>query len=79
MKLNPLRCYAKIANVDAVFKHEFSYLNLPTIVEEFVAKEMTLMKLPEEKEIQAILPFVFKIDHLEKSDIECVIEQEKTA
>lgn len=90
MKLKPLSCYAKIANVDCVFKHEFDYLSLPNVAHEFVAKDVILRELPEEKKNQAILPFVFKTDTLEKSDVEneCVesdkeecakVEQKQTA
>ena len=40
MQLKPLNCYAKIANVDCVFKHEFTYLNLPIVANDFEAREM---------------------------------------
>ena len=40
MQLKPLNCYAKIANVDCVFKHEFSYLNLPIVGCDFEARQI---------------------------------------
>ena len=39
MQLKPLNCYAKIANVDCVFKHEFSYLNLSIVANDFEARD----------------------------------------
>jgi type IV conjugative transfer system coupling protein TraD len=39
MQLKPLSCYAKIANVNVVFKHEFGYLKLPVIARDFEEKE----------------------------------------
>lgn len=39
MQLKPLSCYAKIANVNVVFKHEFGYLKLPIIAADFEEKE----------------------------------------
>ena len=40
MQLKPLTCYAKIANVDCVFKHEFSYLNLPIVAHDFEVRDV---------------------------------------
>ena len=40
MQLKPLNCYAKIANVDCVFKHEFAYLNLPIVGCDFKARQI---------------------------------------
>ncbi|MDP5012734.1 MAG: type IV secretion system DNA-binding domain-containing protein, partial [Alphaproteobacteria bacterium] len=39
MQLKPLSCYAKIANVNVVFKHEFGYLDLPIIAADFQEKD----------------------------------------
>ncbi len=40
MQLKPLNCYAKIANVDCVFKHELAYLNLPIVANDFEIREI---------------------------------------
>ena len=50
MQLKPLNCYAKIANVDCVFKHEFSYLNLSIVANDFEVKNpMELIKETEKQ------------------------------
>ena len=43
MQLKPLNCYAKIANLDCVFKHEFSYLNLPIVANDFEEKDVEVL------------------------------------
>ena len=44
MQLKPLSCYAKIANVNVVFKYDFAYLDLPIIAVDFIEKD----KIPKE-------------------------------
>jgi type IV conjugative transfer system coupling protein TraD len=43
MQLKPLNCYAKIANLDCVFKHEFAYLNLPVRANDFEDKDVEVL------------------------------------
>ena len=51
MQLNPLNCYAKIANVACVFKHEFAYLDLPLVANDFEAREIDVMEILSEHKI----------------------------
>ncbi len=62
MQLKPLSCYAKIANVNVVFKHEFGYLDLPIIAADFVEKE----KVEKIESMGA-----------EREDAVCAVENEK--
>jgi hypothetical protein len=55
MQLKPLSCYAKIANVNVVFKYEFGYLNLSIIAADFVEKEKSVETMFEKSDIKAII------------------------
>lgn len=44
MQLKPLSCYAKIANVNVVFKYDFTYLTLPRIAADFVERDLVVKK-----------------------------------
>lgn len=44
MQLKPLSCYAKIANVNVVFKSDFTYLTLPRIAADFVERDPVSQK-----------------------------------
>jgi len=50
MQLKPLSCYAKIANVNVVFKYEFDYLDLPIIAADFDEKERKTEAVLEKSE-----------------------------
>ena len=43
MQLKPLNCFAKIANLDCVFKHEFTYLDLPRVAHDFEGRDVKML------------------------------------